>query len=207
MGFLKKIGRSIKKTIKDPKRLIGAMTGNAIAGIPGAIVGSGLMKKPGAPGASADPTQGSRDFAQMQLQRAQQFEDQMPNYISGQAQSLRRGISQQLADTRGQIQGGANARGMLFSGQRMKQEGRASESAGQQYAQGLSDIVRQSEQELLGMQADPMRSIANVNEAGMQQQSELARAQEARRAAAAQMTGQYAGMIGSGIGRYYGGKD
>lgn len=140
------------------------------------------------------------------LENASRFQENLPQYIAQEASHLRKGISQKLADTTGQIRGGANSRGMLFSGRRMADEGKAAQMAGAEYAAGLGGIVSGANEQALGMMADPLASMANINESRDAASSYLDRASQARNDATNALRNNYIGMIGSGIGEYAGGK-
>lgn len=140
------------------------------------------------------------------IENASRFQENLPQYIAQEASHLRKGISQKLADTTGQIRGGANSRGMLFSGRRMADEGKAQQMAGAEYASGLGGIVSGANEQALGMMADPLASAANINEARDATSSYLNRAAQARTDATNALRNNYIGMIGSGVGTYMGGQ-
>lgn len=146
------------------------------------------------------PVRAQQAATRSAIEGASRFQENLPQYIAQEASSLRKGISQRLADTTGQIRGGANSRGMLFSGRRMADEGKANQAAGADYAAGLGGIVSGANEMALGMAADPLASMANINEARSGADSYLARAKEARDSATNALRNNYIGMIGGGLG-------
>lgn len=146
----------------------------------------------------------AKNLTDNQLRNADEFKNNLPQYVAEETGNLRKSLAHQLAETRGQIRANENARGMLHSGRRQSSEGKAQNQASAQYAQGAGQIIQSADKASASMAANPLRSKANLAEAQSQQNQFLQSAQEARNQAAQNMMGSYMGMIGSGVGQYLG---
>lgn len=151
--------------------------------------------------------QQQQTLLQNQLKTADEFRRNLPQYISEEAGTLKKSLASQLAEARGQIKANENARGMLYSGRRQKSEGQAGLRAQAAYTQGVGDISSAAEKASSAMAANPLKSQANLQEAQQAQNQYLADSARARQSAAQNLQAGYMGMIGQGIGSYYGSKD
>lgn len=141
-----------------------------------------------------------------QLKTADEFRRNLPQYISEEAGALKKSLSAQLAEARGQIKANENARGMLYSGRRQKSEGQAGLQAQSAYTQGVGDISSAAEKASTAMAANPLKSQANLAEAQQAQNQYLQDAARARKNAAQNLQAGYMGMVGQGVGTYLGGR-
>lgn len=141
-----------------------------------------------------------------QLRTADEFRRNLPQYISEEAGALKKSLSAQLAEARGQIKANENARGMLYSGRRQKSEGQAGLQAQSAYTQGVGDISSAAEKASSAMAANPLKSQANLAEAQQAQNQYLQDAARARKNAAQNLQAGYMGMVGQGVGTYLGGR-
>lgn len=141
-----------------------------------------------------------------QLKTADEFRRNLPQYISEEAGALKKSLSAQLAEARGQIKANENARGMLYSGRRQKSEGQAGLQAQSAYTQGVGDISSAAEKASSAMAANPLKSQANLAEAQQAQNQYLQDAARARKNAAQNLQAGYMGMVGQGVGTYLGGR-
>jgi len=132
-----------------------------------------------------------------QLKTADEFRRNLPQYISEEAGALKKSLSAQLAEARGQ---------MLYSGRRQKSEGQAGLQAQSAYTQGVGDISSAAEKASTAMAANPLKSQANLAEAQQAQNQYLQDAARARKNAAQNLQAGYMGMVGQGVGTYLGGR-
>lgn len=132
--------------------------------------------------------------------QAEQYRQGMGESIQGEVGELRKSLSAQLAETRGQVKQQENTRGMLYSGRRQKREGEAQNLAAKTFSEGAADIAKgamQTEQDLFGrasaLKSGQVSAMQNAN-------AIVDRAREARQAASQAMGSQFSNLLGQGIG-------
>lgn len=188
--------------IKDATTRFGATYGQDLGGRGAALYRAAYQRFRG-----DDVNRQQQAATEKAFNTAEQFQSGLDQRVQDETAALRGSLSAQLAETRGAIKQQQNARGMLYSGQNQKRQGEAENLAAKTYAQGAGDIVsgaqKQSE-ELFGKAQALKSGQQSAFNAGQDIQN---RAAEARRSASEALQGQYAQLLGSGIGKAYGNRE
>lgn len=140
-----------------------------------------------------------------QLRGADQFSQNLPQYIDQETAQMRGQLASQLAGAQRQARGSANARGMLYSGQRMKQEGDLANQASQQLSQARAEAIRRALGQEQALYAQPVMSRANIAETSMQQQGLLDKYKQDTMRNRQNIVNTGADFIGEGVGKWLGG--
>ena len=133
-----------------------------------------------------------------QLSNYQSFNPE--DYIQTQAGAYRRRLAEQVSQGQQGARANANARGMLFSGQRIKQEGDIARAGAQDYNQFAGNLISDTLQRQQALASDPLMAQANLNLANQQQSSALDRIKQQQQAARTGLMTAGFGAIGEGLG-------
>ncbi len=139
-------------------------------------------------------------LSQGEMMNASNIDRTLPAYIQAQAGDLRKQIAQDLSGARKNIAANANSRGMLFSGQRMRQEGDAQNMAQQQYSQGVGNIIRDAQDRAMQVAYNAAMPKLNMQEAATMQQNQMNSINQGLQQQRAQLMQGGLGMIGEGLG-------
>lgn len=206
------MGFSLKKAFKlpSPKKFFKDPLKNIVRGdfAFGAIDPFGLRHKlnpnnikiPGMPNFT-EPKAQHKALIDNQLSAADQYSKNLGQQLESEVGLERERIGNELDVARRDIRGGANSRGMLFSGQRMAQEGGAANEAAQQLADARGSAIRRMVGQEQAMYAQPLRSRANVAETQMEQQGLLDKYRRETDQARNQTMAAGMGLIGEGAGK------
>lgn len=127
-------------------------------------------------------------------------------YAKGETEVARRNMASNVTNSQKTIRGNANASGMLFSGRRQMGEALVGQQADQDFQKYQQDLVSDAlnkKQQLATAVTAPIaaQASADLNRQLQQQQLESAANQQQ-----SQLAGAGLGLIGSGVGNYYGQK-
>jgi hypothetical protein len=142
-----------------------------------------------------------------QLQEADKFSANLPQYIQSQQSQARQQIGQSLEKAQRDFRANENSRGMLFSGRRLKKEAEAAGEANSELQGARQKIVQSALDQQQQLYERPLGSAlgqqkAQANQAGLLQQLKDGSNQQN-----AALFGAGAGLIGQGIGTYAGSRD
>lgn len=133
-----------------------------------------------------------------QLKNYQDFD--LDNYVRGEADLYRNRLAQTVANQQKQVAGGANSRGMLFSGQRMKAQGDVAQGAERDYQAYGNNLIQDALQKRMQMAADPLMAKANIGIANQKQAQGLQDIRNRQSQAQGQLMQAGMGAIGEGMG-------
>lgn len=128
-------------------------------------------------------------------------------YIKSNADIYRRNLADQVVGAKKQVRGNENSRGMLFSGRRQNEEGQVGIQADQNFQQYQQQLVQDALQKKQQLAADPLQGIAGGSAADLQRALQSQQMQQQLQGQQSQFIGSGLGLIGQGIGSYYGSKD
>ena len=144
------------------------------------------------------------DIQKQQLSAADEYASKIPELIGQETELARREIGEQLADQQRQLRGNMSSRGLLYSGQRLKNEAGLAGSASQNLAQRRADTIRAINQTSQDLYNRPLGSVANVMETGAQHQNAMQDIRNRYNQAMSQQSQALMGGLGEGFGRYLG---
>jgi len=151
-------------------------------------------------------SQAKADIQKQQLSAADEYASKIPEFIGQETEIARRDIGDQLAEGQRGLRGNMSARGLLYSGQRLKGEAGLAGSAAQNLAQRRADTIRAINQTSQDLYNKPLASQANIMETGAQHQNALQNIRNQYNQAMSQQTQQLMGDFGYGVGKYFGGQ-
>lgn len=137
---------------------------------------------------------------------ADTYSKQVPDLINQEVGQARSQLATQLAQGRRSLKGAENARGMLFSGRRIKGEGDLAADAAGQLAQVRGETIRKvlgQEQEL---HAKPVAARLGVSAAEAEQRGALEQMKQGLQSQRQGYLNQGIGTAAYGAGSLYGGK-
>lgn len=208
MGSVKKVTNSIKKTISDPARLVGTYAGYAMGGgLPGMAAGNAAGKyiSTDIPKPDLSTLEGQQQLqAQLvgnQLQAAEDFNKNLPAYIEQEYASRAAPVEDQFKSGRTNLMASLSGRGMLSSGNAIKQRANLEANKAQTLGGLRAETIQDATQRAQAYRIDPLSSLANANE----QKTNFAGNLDALKRQSDQnrqaLIGQGLGMIGSGVGQ------
>lgn len=121
----------------------------------------------------AEPRQIQDKLVSNQMSAADEYAKNLPQAINSEVGVERARIGEELNQAQRQARGSANARGMLFSGQRMAHEGALANEASSQVANARAKAIQRTLGQSQAMYAQPLQSRANIAETNMQQKGLL----------------------------------
>jgi hypothetical protein len=138
--------------------------------------------------------------------RATRFASSLPQYIEGETSGLRQALGEKMGSARKNLLADMNRRGLLRSGQRGQGEvDLASQFAGQ-FEQGRADIYKNAQAKAQELFTNPALRGLGYDARNLDVQNRLLQMKENEGAARSQLFGGAMGLIGEGIGNYYGNK-
>jgi len=208
VGSVKKITNSVKKTISDPARLVGTYAGYAMGGgLPGMAAGNAVGKyiSTDIPAPDLSTLEGQQALqAQLvgnQLQAAEDFNKNLPAYIEQEYASRAAPLEDQFKANRTNLMASLSGRGMLSSGNALKQRANLEANKAQTLGGLRAETVQDATQRAQAYRVDPLSSLANANEqktSFANNLDALKRDSDKNRQA---LMGESLGMIGSGVGQ------
>jgi len=207
---IKSTTNSLNQTVSDIKsnpikNVLAPYIGMSSGGILGAVAADKLVKayQQDLPNVNIDTNarnlQGN--LIKGQLGAADEYSQNLGQNINEEADAARSVIGSQLNDANRATRSAANARGMLFSGRRMAEEGRNAADAAGRLADARSEIIRRATGQEQAFYAQPLRSQANVAEANTQQQGLLDQYRQQTDAQKNALVSGGMGLIGQGLGQ------
>ncbi len=142
-----------------------------------------------------------------QEQAADDYSANVPKAINEEVGQVRSQLAGQLATGRRSLKSAENARGMLFSGRRIKGEGEMAAEAGGKLAQARGDTIKKvlgQEQEL---HYKPIATRAGLSAGEAEQRGLLQGVQDRLKSQRGEYMQSGLGTIGQGVGSYLGRKD
>lgn len=206
MGTVKSITNSAKKTIKNPTRLAGTVLGSGF-GLGGALLGNQAGKYVSEEIAPPDYSglEGQQrlqgELVNQRLQAGEQFNRDLPAYVQEEYNAKKAPLEDQYKNSRTNLMASLSNRGMLSSGNALKQRANLEAGKAQAFGDLKASTVQDATQRAQAYRVDPLQSVANVNEQKTSFQSgldDLKRQTDASRNA---LIGSAAGMIGQGVGQ------
>ncbi len=143
---------------------------------------------------------------QNQMNEADKYTQNLGSNINSEVDAARRQLQQKLTGAQANVRGNANARGMFQSGRRVKQEGDLLNQAGGELADARGNIVNKAVKTSQDMYARPLGGGINNNVKALQAQQESDAIQNNYNRERAGVISGGAGLIGGGVGSYYGSK-
>jgi len=199
---------TVKQIFKDPVKSLAQVLPYAIAIGPGGLVASNVVKKftdqataklPDVP-YFAEPRQAQEALVKGQLGAAEKFSAGLGDRLRGEMESERLGLADEVGEAQRQARAGASARGMLYSGQRMKAEGDIANEAANRLAQARSQAIQRAMGQEQAMFAQPLQSRANIAETAMNQQGLLDRYKQETESQRARLLQAGMASVGTGLG-------
>jgi hypothetical protein len=139
--------------------------------------------------------------------RATRFATSLPQYIEGETSGLRQALGEKMGAARKNLLAEMNKRGLLRSGQKAQGEvDLASQFAGQ-FEQGRADIYKNAQQKAQELFTNPALRGLGYDARNLDVQNRLLQMKEGENSARSQLFGGAMGLIGEGIGNYYGSKN
>ena len=206
MGFKIKVPR-IKDVIKNPIKALpfaplwaGAGSGGIVSSLIGKKISDAYSQKLPEVPYYAEPRQAQEALVKGQLGAAEKFSAGLGDRLRGEMESERLGLADEVGEAQRQARAGASARGMLYSGQRMKAEGDIANEAANRLAQARSQAIQRAMGQEQAMFAQPLQSRANIAETAMNQQGLLDRYKQETDAQRTKLLQGGMASIGEGIG-------
>jgi len=128
-------------------------------------------------------------------------------YIKNNSDIYRRNLADQVVGARKQVQGADNSRGMLFSGHRQMAEGQIGNQADSNFQQYQQQLVQDALSKKQQLAANPLSQAANASSADLLRLEQTQALQNQLNSQNSQFVGSGLGLIGQGIGTYYGNKN
>ena len=148
-----------------------------------------------------------QNYQKMQAgSRATRFAENLDNYIAGETSSLQQSLQAQMDQKRKGMLAEMNRRGLLMSGQRGLQEANIASDTASEFEKGRADIYKGAQEKAQQLFTDP--ALKNSQYEGQLQdvKNRLQQMRDSQKDARSQLFGSAAGLIGQGIGNYYGSK-
>lgn len=136
-----------------------------------------------------------------QLSAADEYSRSIPQTLNSEMSLERSRIGDELNQAQRQARGSANSRGMLFSGQRMAQEGNLAGQASSQLADARAKAIQRVLGQQQSMYAQPLQSRANIAETNMQQRGLLDKYKQETDQMRTGLISAGLGNVGAGIGQ------
>lgn len=138
--------------------------------------------------------------------RATRFAENLPQYIAQEQSGLQQALGEKMGSARKNLLAEMNKRGLLRSGQRgMGEVDLASQFAGQ-FEQGRADIYKRAQEQAQKLFTDPTLKGLGYDARSLDVQNQLEQMKQQQSAARSSLFGGAMGLIGQGIGSYYGNK-
>jgi hypothetical protein len=116
-------------------------------------------------------------------------------------------MAQNVLNSQKTIRGNANASGMLFSGRRQLGEAMVGQQANQDFQKYQQDLISGALQKKQQLASDAMAPIQASNSADLARQLQASQMAAANSSAQGQLAGAGIGLIGQGLGSYFGSRD
>ncbi len=116
----------------------------------------------------------------------------------------RRNLSKEVIGAKNNIRGNANARGMLFSGRRQMGEGIIGNQADAGFQKYQQDLIGEALSKKQQLATNSLNSISSGASADLARSLQAQQMQNANNAQQSQLMNSGIGLIGSGMGQYYG---
>ncbi len=142
---------------------------------------------------------------QNQIQNYNNFD--VDKYVKGESDVARRNMARNVMDSQKTIKGNANSSGMLFSGRRQMGEALVGQQANLDFQKYQQDLIGNTLKQKQQLAADPLQGIANQSSADLARSLQMQQIQSGLQQQTGQLMNSGIGLIGSGLGSYYGNKN
>ncbi len=127
-------------------------------------------------------------------------------YVRGESDQYRRNMAKNVMEGQKNVRGDANSRGMLHSGRRQMAEAQVGSQANMDFNKYQQDLVKNTLAQKQQLAMDPLKGIANASSDDLRRQMEMQQMQQQLQGQQSQIQSGAIGMIGEGVGKYYGSK-
>lgn len=126
------------------------------------------------------------------------------DYVHGETGAARRNMANNVMNSQKTIRGNANSAGMLFSGRRQMGEAMVGQQANQDFQKYQQDLVQDALSKKQQLAQSVTNPIAAQNSADLGRQLQQQQMAAAANQQQSQLAGAGLGLIGQGVGGYYG---
>jgi hypothetical protein len=146
-----------------------------------------------------------RTALQKQTDSAIKFGQGMKDYVGQESSGLQQALMEKAGAAKKNLLGEFNRRGLLRSGQRGLGEANLQADFGSQFESGRADIYQKAQDKAQQMFLNPAMGGLDAQMRALGVQSNMQQIKDQQSAARANLFGGAMGMIGGGLGSYFGG--